>query len=207
MKILAISDIESKYSYDHYVPGMLDEYDLILSCGDLKKPYLEFLVTLANKPLLYVPGNHDDRFKDEPPEGCVCIDGKIYVHDGVRILGLGGSMRYRPGANMYTEKQMKRRIRRLWFSLWRHKGFDILLTHAPARGIGDLDDLPHRGFECFVHLLDRFQPKLFIHGHVHRNYGAFIPQKSRHGRTTVINAFDYCRIDYPNQKDASTISG
>lgn len=27
--------------------------------------------------------------------------------------------------------------------------FDILLTHAPAAGINDMDDLPHRGFQCF----------------------------------------------------------
>ena len=31
--------------------------------------------------------------------------------------------------------------------------FDILLTHAPCRGYGDMEDLPHRGFECFNDLL------------------------------------------------------
>ena len=155
MRILAISDEASKYYYDFYKPGMLDEFDLILSCGDLKREYLEFLITMAHCPLLYVRGNHDDRLITEPPEGCICIEDQIYVYQGVRILGLGGSYRYKNGENMYTERQMEKRIKRLRFKLWRSKGFDILLTHAPARHINDFDSLSHKGFECFAGLLSQ----------------------------------------------------
>lgn len=70
----------------------------------------------------------------------------IYVYQGVRILGLGGSYRYRDGKYMYTEAQMRCRIRRLWFQLHKYGGFDILVTHAPARHINDFDNLSHRGF-------------------------------------------------------------
>ena len=42
MKILAISDVEVPGFYEYYTPGVFDEYDLILACGDLKKRYLEF---------------------------------------------------------------------------------------------------------------------------------------------------------------------
>ncbi len=196
MRILAVSDEEAKSLYDHYRPGKLAGYDLILSCGDLKKEYLEFLVTMSNVPLLYVHGNHDDGFAQRPPEGCECVDGKLYIYKGVRILGLGGSFKYREGTNMYTEADMKKRIRRLCFALWRHKGFDILLTHAPARGLGDLDTVAHRGFECFVGLLDRYKPRYFLHGHVHRSYGHNIPQVTLRGDTTIINACEYAVIDY-----------
>ena len=111
MKILAVSDIESRYYYTWYHPDSLKEFDLIISCGDLSRACLEFLVTMANKPLLYVPGNHDDEFEKNPPEGCVCIDGRIHTFQGVRILGLGGSYRYKKeGKYMYTEDQMRRRI-------------------------------------------------------------------------------------------------
>ena len=195
MRILTVSDVESRYLYDFYVPGKLQGFDLILACGDLKPAYLEFLVTMAGCPLYYVHGNHDERFPREP-EGCVCIDDKLVVCQGVRILGLGGSYRYRPGTYMYTERQMRRRIRRLWFSLWRHKGFDILVTHAPARGINDLEDLPHRGFSCFLRLLEKYEPRYFTHGHIHREYGASVPQKSSCGRSCVINAWDHCVIEY-----------
>ena len=196
MKILVVSDVEAKAFYDFYTPGKLKEFDLILSCGDLKRQYLEFLVTMARCPLLYVHGNHDDSFEERPPEGCVCIDDDLVVYRGVRILGLGGSYRYRPGAYTFTERQMRLRIRKLWFKLWRRKGFDILLTHAPLRGHNDMDNLSHRGFACFGPLLDKYQPKYFIHGHVHRNYGVHIPQKTMRGETAVINACEYYPFDY-----------
>lgn len=195
MRILAISDVESQYYYKYYEPGRLADIDLILSCGDLPKAYLEFLVTVANKPLLYVPGNHDESFVTAPPEGCVCIDDRIYVQDGVRFLGLGGSYRYRQGTYMYTERQMARRIRRLWPSIKLHGGFDVLVTHAPARHVNDLDSLSHRGFECFNALMDRYHPSLFVHGHIHRSYGVDIPQRTEVGDVTILNAFDHCIFD------------
>ena len=196
VNILAVSDVTAKYYYDFYTPGKLDEFDLILACGDLRREYLEFLVTMAHCPVLYVHGNHDDVFDQAPPEGCICVDDRLFVYEGVRILGLGGSYRYRSGKYMYTEKQMHRRIRRLWFQLWRHKGFDILLTHAPARHINDFDSLSHRGFACFVQLLDKYRPKYFIHGHIHRNYGVGIPRRTVREDTTILNAYDHCILDY-----------
>ena len=196
MRILAVSDVESKYYYDYYTPGRLDEFDLILACGDLHREYLEFLVTMSNHPVLYIHGNHDDSFDQRPPEGCVCVDDQLYVWNGIRILGLGGSHRYRDGKYMFTERQMRRRIRKLRFQLWRHKGFDILITHAPAWHINDFDSIPHRGFECFVELLDRYKPKYFVHGHIHKSYGVFIPQQTIRGDTTIINACDHYAFDY-----------
>ena len=194
MNILAVSDVAAKYYYDFYTPGKLDEFDLILACGDLAPGYLDFLVSMAHCPLVYVRGNHDDALIEVPPDGCVCAEDRIVVVKGVRILGLGGSYRYGNGENMFTERQMRRRIRRLWFSLLWHRGFDILLTHAPAWHLNDLDDLSHRGFQCFVKLLDKYRPKYFVHGHVHRNYGIKIPQKTVRGETTVINAYDHCNF-------------
>ncbi len=194
MRILAVSDVESRYYYDYYTPGRLSEFDLIVACGDLRREYLEFLVTMSNRPLLYVRGNHDDGLLENPPEGCVCIDGRLYVHEGVRFLGLGGSYRYRPGENMYTERQMARRVRRLWPAIRLRGGFDVLVTHAPARRLNDFDTLTHRGFECFRGLLDRYHPAYHIHGHIHRSYGVNIPQRTTYGQTTVINAYEHCVI-------------
>ena len=33
---------------------------------------------------------------------------------------------------MFTEREMRSRIRRLWFKIHRHRGFDVLVTHSPA---------------------------------------------------------------------------
>lgn len=90
MKILAIADKESKLLWDFFDKSLLEGIDLIISCGDLDPRYLSFLVTLSSVPVLYVHGNHDSKYAQIPPEGCVCIDDQVYVHEGVRILGLGG---------------------------------------------------------------------------------------------------------------------
>jgi len=188
VKILLIADEEDKYLWDFYRPGCLDGVDLILSAGDLKSEYLRFLVTMANCPLVYVHGNHDGPYSDSPPEGCECADDRLITVKGLRILGLGGSARYSSGKWQYTESQMRARIRRLWWRLVRAGGVDIVLTHAPIRGMGDQEDHAHRGFAAFIPLLEKWKPRYLVHGHVHKSYGADFQRVRNYGDTTVINA-------------------
>ena len=188
MKILLIADEEERGLWDYYAPGKLKGYELILSAGDLKAGYLSFLVTMANRPLLYVPGNHDVNYKKNPPEGCESIDGRIVKINGLRILGLGGSMMYSKGPNQYTERQMRRRIRRLSWKIRRCGGVDVVLSHAPIAGYGDMDDPAHRGFECFMELIEKYEPKLWVHGHVHKSYGTQFQREHMIGSTRVVNA-------------------
>ena len=190
MKLLLLSDKESPFLWDYYQPGRLKEYDLILSCGDLKAEYLSFLVTMGRAPLLYVHGNHDTRYRSAPPEGCESIEDKLYIHNGLRILGLGGSPHYSGGPHQYTEQQMGRRIRRLHWKIRRAGGVDIIIAHAAPTGVECGDDYAHRGFDCFRELIDRYQPKYFIHGHVHMNYGRQIERQITIGSTTIINAYE-----------------
>lgn len=194
MKILAVSDREEPYIWDYFDKERFSDVDLVLSCGDLKAEYLSFLVTMIKAPLFYVPGNHNSNYITHPPEGCESADGKLLVCNGVRILGLGGCMRYNNREFQYTEEQMQKRIRKLRRTIKKHKGFDILLTHAPAYGLGDGDDRAHIGFKSFVDLLDTYSPKYFFHGHQHLNYG----RRSRilqYKDTTIINAYGYYLMD------------
>ena len=188
MKVLLISDQENAALWDYYQPGRLDGIDLILSCGDLNLEYLRFLVTMGRAPLLYVHGNHDEQYADDPPEGCDCIEDDLMVVNGLRILGLGGSCWYNGGLHQYTEQQMARRIFRLWWKICRVGGVDIVVTHAPPRGYGDADDPAHRGFESLLRLIDKYHPRYFVHGHVHLNYGRN-PRIFHRGETTIINAY------------------
>ena len=202
MKILAVSDEECTALWDYYVPGRLSEYDLIISCGDLKADYLSFLVTMARAPVLYVHGNHDISYDKYPPEGCDCIDDAIVVYNGIRILGLGGCLRYHPGDYQYTEKQMARRIAKLHWKIRRLGGIDIVVTHAPPYGIGDDEDPAHHGFEALVELLDLYKPKYLLHGHVHLRYQAGTGKKpervNQYGDTTVINVSERYTLDIPD---------
>ena len=198
MKILCVSDEECPALWDYYVPGRLKEYDLILSSGDLKASYLSFLVTMAKCPVLYVHGNHDTGYDRNPPEGCDCIDDYLIEYNGIRILGLGGCPWYHPGKYQFTEQDMKKRLRKLRFALWRAKGVDIVVTHAPPRGIGDLDDPAHQGFETLLELMDKYKPKYLLHGHVHLRYGTDRTRVRQYGDTQVINVSERYVLDIPD---------
>ena len=191
MRILAVADEESKYFWDFYKPGKLSGIDLILSAGDVKSDYLSFLVTMANRPLLYIHGNHDGNYAQKPPEGCECIEDRIVHVNGLRILGLGGTRKYNNGSHQYTERQMERRIRRLWWKLYRSKGVDIVVTHSPPTGVGDADDYAHRGFEAFLPLMEKYKPAYLVHGHVHKNYSHNFVRERQYDSTTVINSSGY----------------
>ena len=77
MRVLIVADEEAKALWDYYDPARVEGVELILSCGDLNSRYLEFLVTMVNCPLLYVHGNHDNRYDRQPPEGCIDIEDRI----------------------------------------------------------------------------------------------------------------------------------
>ena len=190
MKILILSDVESKYLWDYFEKEKLEGIDLILSCGDLKPQYLSFLASFTKAPVLYVRGNHDDCYEINPPDGCICIEDSIYNFNGLRIMGLGGSIKYNNGKNQYTQNQMKKRVKRMWFKIMRNHGFDILLTHAPAAGFHEGDDRAHKGFDIFSELIDKYHPKFFIHGHVHKDYSRNFVRQDQIGDTTVINGYE-----------------
>jgi len=196
MKILAIADVESKSLWDYFEKSKLQGVDLIISCGDLDPNYLSFLATFTTAPVLYVHGNHDVKYEKNPPGGCICIEDKIYVYKGVRIMGLGGSMEYTGGMHQYTENAMVFRVFKMLPKLLWRRGFDILVTHAPAYEINDGEDLPHRGFQIFKTLMQTCKPKYFLHGHVHMNYGRKHKRYDVYEDTTIINTYEKCIINY-----------
>ncbi len=208
MRILVLADEPSSKLWGDRCRESLSGVDLILSAGDLPAPYLSFLTCFTSAPIYYVHGNHDDKYEQNPPEGCLCIDGRIAEFRGVRILGLGGSIRYRPDAvNMYTEEEMAARIASLRRKLRATGGFDILLTHSPIRGVGDQDTHTHRGFACFASLLDRYHPAVMVHGHVHQAYSPFFQRQREYHGIPVINASTCWEFDLPetpNRKEPSS---
>lgn len=206
MRILAVSDEESKGLWDYFAPEKLKGIDLIVSCGDLDANYVSFLATMAHVPVIYVHGNHDEAYDRKPPGGAVCIDDQVFSYHGVRFVGLGGSCRYRPGNWQYTETEMRKRIKRLRGRIDRMGGFDVLVTHAPLRGCGDLSDLPHRGFAAFRDLLDAYAPPLMLHGHVHLSYGANVPREHLYGKTRIVNGFEryVVELDLPSDRRPPT---
>ncbi len=218
MKILAVSDEVADAIYTPMLKQKYPDVDLVLGCGDLPYFYLEFIVNALDVPLYYVPGNHDqaaqylsDGRTVHRAEGCTLIDGQTHravtnrpSDPPLLLAGLGGCLRYNSfGQHQYTQQQMYRRafnlIPRLWLNRLRYGRYlDILVTHAPPRGIHDVPNRPHRahtGLNAFLWLTEVFKPRYLVHGHVHR-YRRDTPAVTRYQATDVINVYPYRVIEW-----------
>ena len=201
MRILVLADDPVDRLWNEHGLDTLRSVDLVLSCGDLPANYLSYMTCFCRGPVVYVHGNHDERYAQNPPEGCINAEGHVVMVQGIRILGLGGSMRYRPdNPCMFSEEEMARRILQLRRELKGTGGFDILLAHAPVAGVGDQEDLPHRGFVCFGPLLSQYRPRVMFHGHVHQSYvGLGFRREREWDGIPVINACGSYFYDWPDE--------
>jgi Icc-related predicted phosphoesterase len=195
MRILSVSDVTSPDLLEDNGRKLSEKVDLIFSCGDLPPEYLTALTHFYQAPLYYVCGNHDIRYEAKTPEGCSNLHGRLIRFGELKILGLEGSFWYNGGPYQYTEGQMRTVIRRLRLAMWWQKGIDIVVTHAPPYRIQDGDDLCHRGFECFRWLINKYQPKYFIHGHIHRDFPEPSGRITVEGNTNVINTYGFHFLD------------
>jgi len=203
LKIFAVADEVDESTFDDKLAVLRP--DLVVSCGDLPFDYLEYLVGRVDVPLLYVPGNHDPGLatlnttwmspqQEAPvpgPQGCDNADGRVVEVSGLRIAGLGGSLRYKDGPNQYTQAQMRWRALSLEIRVRLKRAragrkLDILITHAPPYGVGEAEDAAHVGFAAFHRIIRNLHPMLLIHGHVHP-YGRARPERNI-GGTRVVNA-------------------
>lgn len=148
------------------------DVDFVISCGDMPAAYLDFIVTILGKPLYFVRGNHDEMYTQTPPGG-IDLHQNIVTTHGLTLVGLEGSLKYNRGTIQYTQWQMTYKVCKLaphlQYRRWqKSNAIDIFVTHAPARGIHDIEeDVPHRGFDAYLKFLDWYRPRYMLHGHVH----------------------------------------
>jgi Calcineurin-like phosphoesterase len=183
VRVLAVSDVVDEALYAD--PSLASGTELILACGDLPFSYLGFLMNALDVPLVFVPGNHDPDIsgyrtsragltlraglpaRPPWPSGAISADGRLVTVAGLCIAGLGGSRRYTPGPNQYTDWQQARRGRVLALrTRLRRRRVQVLLSHAPPAGVGDGPDAPHLGFPILNALIRELSPGLLLHGHV-----------------------------------------
>ena len=207
LKILAITDQVVDSLHSPNVVRRFSDVDLIISCGDLPYDYLDYIVTMLNKPMYFVHGNHDRDFEYTEtgrrylaPRGAEALDMQsIRTPQGLILAGLEGSIRYDPGSNhQYTQEQMNRRALQLAMKLIRNRArygryLDVLVTHSPPLGTNDGPDPAHIGFQAFNLLMHRFKPKLLLHGHKHVYTGA--APSTQVGATRVVNVYPYQLIE------------
>jgi len=91
---------------------------------------------------------------------------------------------------------MTKRIHRLKRKL--EKGVDIVVTHAPVRGYGDLPDHTHVGFSALYDLVETYRPQYLLHGHVHQQYTRSNKREMPCCDTTLINVCGTYILEIPD---------
>ena len=203
VKILAVCDeVEPRLYGSHKGPVQLQTTpEIMISCGDLPAYYLDYLVSKLDVPLYAVHGNHDiapPLVGSEGFNGCGAhwIGGRgVRTPGGLLLAGFDGSLRYSTGAYQSSQAEMQSAVRCLvpWMMLNRvryGRFLDVLVTHAPPRGIHDQPDRCHTGFDAFNWLIRNFKPRYHLHGHVHL-YDRRTPTLTRVGETDVINVYPF----------------
>lgn len=209
MRILAVADAVSPVVYSERFPDNLAPVDLVLSAGDMPGHVLEYMATKLEVPPVFVLGNHGngyirDASSDEIvlPGGCINAHRRVVEVGGLLIAGVEGSARYRPGDHQYSEFEMSLHCWAMtpqlaWNRLTRGRAVDILLTHAPPSGPHEGDDYPHRGVPAFNAFLQRWRPKLHVHGHVHLSGANARREYVTDEGVRVVNAFEFTLIEFP----------
>ena len=205
MRVLAVSDEVDEKAYHSSLRDRYGHIDLVLGCGDLPYDYLDYLATQLGAPLFAVHGNHDipPEQMDDPEIGVwwrgIDLHGRVRDIGGLLVGGLGGSGRYSNGPYQLTEGEtwsaLLRMVPRLIVNrVARGRYLDVLVTHAPPRGIHDLPDLAHRGFGALRWFLRVFRPRYHLHGHSHV-YDRRTTTRTRYHDTTVINVYGAREIE------------
>jgi Icc-related predicted phosphoesterase len=218
MRLLTVSDRVEPVLYGPYIRERVGKIDLVLACGDVPYYYLEYIVGLLDAPLYFVHGNHDKVVGQISSEETAADPGvfnwaenlhmRTCNHKGLLLAGLEGCRQYNPGAPFqYTEGSVKAQAfmlsQRLRFNRLRYgRCLDILITHAPPRGIHDGEDLPHQGFQGYLTLLRAFRPLLMIHGHQHV-YNRNQTTETYYEGTRIINSYGYRVIELAPRQNGS----
>ena len=149
-----------KYLWDYFEKSKLEGSIFIISCGDRIRAICPFWLHLHRLRFSMSMETMTINTK-RSTGGCICIDDKLVVYEGVRILGLGGSCAINLVPSVYRMGNAQKRVLKLFPKIWFRGGIDILVTHALLIQLNDGRDLPHQGFKVFRRLMEKYRPKYF----------------------------------------------
>ncbi|SMB96243.1 Predicted phosphoesterase [Thermanaeromonas toyohensis ToBE] len=189
MLFLCASDL---HGFAPGAPGFGATPDALLLLGDLEWSAGRLVGMFPDIPVFGVPGNHDysvDPFCGTPVEN---LHGRAVEFGGVRIGGLGGSLRYKPGDDfLFWDAEYREILRKM-------PPVDIFISHCPPAGLPWCDtpseEAPwhgaHEGSAALAEYIYRMQPAVVLCGHLHLSAG------KRMGKTLVrvvygVEMFEY----------------
>jgi predicted phosphohydrolase len=133
----------------------------------------EYLGTLPHRHKLVIAGNHDWCFEKRPEVCARLLTNATYLQDtaitiaGVKFYGSPWQPWFYDWAfNLQRGPQ----IREKWLLIPRDT--DVLITHGPPYGHGDLTSRHERaGCEDLLEIVEQIEPQAHICGHIHEAAG------------------------------------
>ena len=174
MRIVCISDTHGQEA-DLKIP----DGDMLIHAGDLTlrgtalqiNQSLDYFAKLPHKYKVIIAGNHDFGLESKDPDivipqGITYLENNSVTIDGLKIWGSPVCTPYYDWAFMWDER--KREI--LYESI--PDDVDIIINHGPAFGVLDYTTKQtNAGCEFLLKRIKEINPKLFVCGHIHENYG------------------------------------
>jgi hypothetical protein len=211
MRILACADVHG----DRRIYGWLVEMaakvdtDVVVLAGDLLG-YQEGYATVeeaqradagkvvmvlegVGAPVFYLMGNDDEVELEPNGPNLRSIHGQRVEFGDINFVGYQYSLPFMAGVFEKPEEQIREDLNRIGSLVDQRT---VLVTHSPAYGaldvvlaVGGMDE--HAGSRAIKELIERRQPLLHIHGHIHRQFGHrgrhFNVAAAGHARAVLIN--------------------
>lgn len=188
VRIVATADLHSQHGIVEVPPG-----DVLILAGDLTArgsasegaDLLAWLAALPHRHKVVVAGNHDHWLDNPRAADVVAQAGAHYLLDaevcvaGLRVWGAPWTPTYGSWA---FQAERGADITAHWDRI--PTGVDVLVTHGPARGYGDLAsplrDLGDRvGCEDLLRAVVRADPRHHVFGHIHEDPGTWQNARAR----------------------------
>jgi Icc-related predicted phosphoesterase len=195
IRLVAISDTHGLHRHLTIPDG-----DILIHAGDITghgqmeqvADFNDWLGTLPHRHKIVIAGNHDFCFEDQPEETAALLTNCIYLFD--EAITLDGLYFYgSPWQPWFFDWAFNLRrgpeIRAKWELI--PPETDVLITHGPPLGYGDLTSHGECvGCADLLESVRQKRPKLHIFGHIHEGYGMM-----QNEHTTFINASS-CNLQY-----------
>jgi len=154
------------------------DVDLLISLGDLSDATILAVAEKTNAKRIYaVKGNHDGVESFSPP--IVDLHRVVKISGGIAFGGFCGCWKYNPvGLHLFEQKDVSLLISHM-------PGVDVFIAHNSPRGVHECDKKAHIGFDSFREYIEKYQPRLFLHGHQHLN------STTKIGKTEVVGVFGF----------------
>lgn len=199
-RIVFISDTHNQHDI-----VQVPDCDILVHCGDATTTgtrtemakFAQWWDKQPGKHKVFVPGNHDLLFRDEPelasalfPRTHVELHGELEL-EGLRFFLSSYTPEYGKHWAFHYERNGPEAAN-FWAPLWSGEDYDVVVTHGPPLGI--LDKCSERwgnksaGCRQLLDAVLALAPFVHAFGHIHHGYGTYHLSPQDANDTVFINA-------------------